>query len=287
MKKFKNRYRIQSHRKPDWAYSNNAYYFLTIVTQKRECHLGKIVNAEMILSDFGKIVESEWYSSFEIRKELTLHAFVLMPNHLHAIVEIHQIENHERLHRPAAMSNNPGCHGTIGVESNGTVNHVSNGTIGDELDGTIDHVSNGTVNHVLNAEAHGRVPLRAKPLINHSKPNAIQKNQLPVNESTPNDSTKNGLPSMKRNPPVRLPNSISSFIACFKSTVNTKIDDLIDEQNLPIKKFNRTNHFFQPNYHDHIVKNEIEYHFIKNYIDNNPAKWEEDQLKKWINCDAP
>jgi putative transposase len=80
MEKFKNKYRILSHRRPNWDYSADALCFLTIVTQNMECNLGKIVNNEMILSDFGKIVEREWFKSFEIRNELILHAFVLMPN---------------------------------------------------------------------------------------------------------------------------------------------------------------------------------------------------------------
>lgn len=42
----------------------------------------------MILSDFEKIACDEWYKSFEIRQELILDEFVIMPNHLHAIVVI-------------------------------------------------------------------------------------------------------------------------------------------------------------------------------------------------------
>ena len=53
---------------------------------------------------------------------------------------------------------------------------------------------------------------------------------------------------IKRNMPVRLPKSISSFIAGFKSAVNTKIDDYIDLYQLDMPKYNRNNHFFQPNH---------------------------------------
>ncbi|MBL0054443.1 MAG: hypothetical protein IPP29_24655 [Bacteroidetes bacterium] len=88
MDKFKNKYRIPSNRKPNYDYSSNGLYFLTIVTQHRICNLGSIVNGKMTLSEFGKIVEMEWFKSFEIRDELFLDEFILMPNHLHAIVEI-------------------------------------------------------------------------------------------------------------------------------------------------------------------------------------------------------
>lgn len=96
MTKYQNKYRISSHRKPKWDYSANALYFLTIITQGRKCNLGTISKTDdgayqIMLSDFGNIVETEWFKSFEIRDELILHAFILMPNHLHAIVEINNI----------------------------------------------------------------------------------------------------------------------------------------------------------------------------------------------------
>jgi len=79
-------------------------------------------------------------------------------------------------------------------------------------------------------------------------------------------------------PFYRLPKSISSFLAGFKSAVNSKIDDYIDQQNLNIPKYNRYNHFFQPNYHDHIIRNEQSYQTILEYIINNPAKWVDDKF---------
>ena len=44
------------------------------------------------LSDFGKIVDAEWHKSFEIRNELFLAEYIIMPNHLHAIVVINNGE---------------------------------------------------------------------------------------------------------------------------------------------------------------------------------------------------
>jgi len=76
----------------------------------------------------------------------------------------------------------------------------------------------------------------------------------------------------------RLPKSISSFMAGFKSAVNIKIDDYIDAHHLDIPKYNRNNHFFQPNYYDHIIRNEQSYCRILEYIKNNPAKWTDDNL---------
>ena len=83
--------------------------------------------------------------------------------------------------------------------------------------------------------------------------------------------------SIKRNMPIRLPKSISSFIAGFKPAVNSQIDNYIDEHHLKIPKYNRNNHFFQPNYH--VIRNHFEYQRIANYIFQNPTKWDNDSLR--------
>ncbi|MBK9023559.1 MAG: hypothetical protein IPL69_06225 [Saprospiraceae bacterium] len=244
MEKYQNKYRIQSHRKPNWDYSAEAMYFLTIVTQHRECILGTIVNNEMVLSDFGKIVEMEWFKSFEIRDELLLHTFVTMPNHLHGIVEIREKWD--------------------GMDTDG-------GTDG----GTTDVIA-AVVDSTATAEAHGRVSLPMNSII---PPDSI----IPINpndqiSTNPTDSIDTDLLSIKRNPPIRLPKSISSFMAGFKSAVNTKIDDYIDEHQLNIPKYNKKNHFFQPNYHDHIIRNDREFGIIERYIVNNPMNWGKDKI---------
>ena len=203
-KKYKNKYRIQSHRLSGWDYSANGYYFITLVTQNRVCNLGGIVNDIMELSEFGKIIDHEWNKSFEIRKELFMGEYVVMPNHLHAIV----VMNHSLMTDDNFCDRPP-------------------------------------------VETHGRASLPQPP----SQP-----------------------PSPRQQPFIRQPKSISSFIAGFKSSVNTKIDDFIDAKNLNIPKFNRNNHFFQPNYYDHIIRNKQEYQRIAQYIIDNPKKWVMDKL---------
>ena len=44
MKKFAGKFRIGSHRLKGWNYANEAAYFITVVTQGRQCILGQIVN---------------------------------------------------------------------------------------------------------------------------------------------------------------------------------------------------------------------------------------------------
>nr|MBS0037069.1 hypothetical protein [Saprospiraceae bacterium] len=188
-------------RMPGWNYSDNGYYYITLVTQNRECNLGRIVKGKMTYSDFGRIVKQEWLKSFEIRHELFLNQWVIMPNHLHAIVILKNTKK------------------------------SNDGEIGDG----------------------------AKQRSNRSN----HSNDL--GQSPPSKL-------------VRSPKSISSFVGGFKSAVNSKINDYIDAHQLKIPKYNRKNHFFQNNYHDHIIRNQEEYIRIKYYIINNPGNWEGDNM---------
>ena len=61
---------------------------MTIVTQDRRCFFGEVVNGEFQANVFGQIVLNEWEKSGQIRKEIELDAFVVMPNHVHGIIVI-------------------------------------------------------------------------------------------------------------------------------------------------------------------------------------------------------
>lgn len=85
---YKNKYRVKSCRHDRWDYSNEGYYFITICTKDRELFFGDVIGEKMVLNEFGQIIQDEWKKSGIIRKEIILDYFVIMPNHLHAIVEI-------------------------------------------------------------------------------------------------------------------------------------------------------------------------------------------------------
>ena len=78
----------RSIRRSGYDYSQFGGYFITICTQDRECLFGEIRDGLMALNDLGSIVHAEWDRSGEIRSELTLDHFIVMPNHIHGIVMI-------------------------------------------------------------------------------------------------------------------------------------------------------------------------------------------------------
>lgn len=88
LKLFQNKYRIKSARLKGWDYSNEGGYYVTICTKDRELFFGDIKNGKMILNDVGKIVQNEWLKTGEIRKNVLLDEFIVMPNHAHGIIII-------------------------------------------------------------------------------------------------------------------------------------------------------------------------------------------------------
>ncbi len=173
------KYRIESTRLKNWDYSANGYYFITICTHGRACLFGKIMNGNMILSDIGKIVLREWNESFNIRSELFCDCFVIMPNHIHAVV---------------------------------------------------------VIKNTHDVEAHCRVSLQ-------------QQCKKPV--------------------AVRRPKSVSSFVAGFKSSATKQINMFRKTPGMAL---------WQLRFHDHIIRNVNELQRIRQYILNNPVKWQDDKF---------
>lgn len=76
----------QSIRLPDYDYSTEGVYFITICTKNRECLFGEIKNGAMELSKVGQVVRNYWLEIQKHFENVQLDEFVIMPNHLHGII---------------------------------------------------------------------------------------------------------------------------------------------------------------------------------------------------------
>ena len=92
-------------------YYSEGFYFITICTEGRKCLFGTIVNGKMVLNDYGKIVDNEWKNTIKIRNDdVVLHEYIIMPNHIHAIIQIRRGVSHtpnEISHTPNEVSHTP------------------------------------------------------------------------------------------------------------------------------------------------------------------------------------
>jgi len=81
----------RSTRLPGYNYASPGSYFVTVCTHQRKLLFGEVIAGQMHRNALGDIVHAEWYATERVRPEVRLDAFVVMPNHLHGILEIIEV----------------------------------------------------------------------------------------------------------------------------------------------------------------------------------------------------
>lgn len=72
----------------NYDYSQQGMYFVTICTKNREELFGEIVNGKMVLNNVGNISQKCWMEIPNRFSNIHLDEFIIMPNHIHGIIEI-------------------------------------------------------------------------------------------------------------------------------------------------------------------------------------------------------
>lgn len=62
---------------------------MTICSYKRKNIFGEIIDTEIELTTIEEIAESVWYTTASIHKNVEIDEFVIMTNHMHMILIIH------------------------------------------------------------------------------------------------------------------------------------------------------------------------------------------------------
>jgi len=162
---------------PGYDYSQAGAYFITICTYNRQLLYGEIHDCEIHLNSVGMMVEKTWSEIPDHFLNVKLGEFVVMPNHIHGIIEI----------------------------------------------------------ILPDVEARHAVPLHEETFEAFGKP---------------------------------VPGSIPTIIRSFKSAASKRYHELIH---------NDTSHLWQRNYYEHVIRDEIDYQAIHDYIMTNPLNWEKDE----------
>ena len=77
----------KSSRLPEYDYSSPGAYLVTICLFPKSKLLGEVSpDGVMKLNRYGKIVEEEWLRTAELRTNVELDEFVIMPDHFHGLV---------------------------------------------------------------------------------------------------------------------------------------------------------------------------------------------------------
>ena len=96
------KYNRRSIRLPDFDYSSPYCYYVTICTYRFRKIFGRVLDGVMLLSATGMVAHEEWDRSGEIRPELLLDEWVVMPDHIHGLVTItgsaaHKLSDEEKM----------------------------------------------------------------------------------------------------------------------------------------------------------------------------------------------
>ena len=89
----------QPPRLPNFDYSTPGAYFITICTHEKKCILGHIVGASIArppmvcLSKYGTVVEKAIRAIPIHYPAITVDHYVIMPNHIHMLLQIHTDDN--------------------------------------------------------------------------------------------------------------------------------------------------------------------------------------------------
>lgn len=79
----------RSIRLKGWDYRTAGYYFVTVCSYQRTNIFGNVENGVVQLSPLGEIIKKEWEKTAVLRNNVSLDEFVIMPNHIHGIFQLH------------------------------------------------------------------------------------------------------------------------------------------------------------------------------------------------------
>lgn len=196
----------RSIRLKGYDYSQAGAYFITICTYNRNCIFGEIRDGQMHLNEIGRIVETEWLKTSEIRDNVELDAFVVMPNHLHGTIII---------------TGKAGTDDAIGA--NDSPNSVDM-TVGADRRPPDDDIG---------LHVGGRAPDRGI------------KSNVGADRRPPDDDIGLHVGAHGRAPLRRQPKSIGSIIAGFKSTVTKQINTIRNTPGAPVWQRNYYEHIIR------------------------------------------
>ena len=92
---FRNKYRIPSARAV-WHDYNGGAYFVTICTKDMAHFFGEIVDGEMCLTEIGRCADEQFRNVSSHYPYAKIPLWVVMPNHVHAIVMIDSLRSNRR-----------------------------------------------------------------------------------------------------------------------------------------------------------------------------------------------
>jgi REP element-mobilizing transposase RayT len=233
----------KSIRLKGYDYSLPGFYFVTICTYQMQHLFGSVREGNMHLNEQGEIVNQEWCRTELIRDNVTLHEFIVMPNHIHGIIEIRNVDIESNSKDEASkISLDPG-QDSLDPKQN-------------LLDPEQDLLDPEQNQNLPDPKQNLPDPVRAyrdTPVLDQylSLPDRYQSSDHPI----------------KKKIDFRSPsNNLGAIIRGFKGSASKQINTM---------RKSKGAHVWHRNYYERIIRNEKEFCRISSYIRDNPLRWNE------------
>jgi REP element-mobilizing transposase RayT len=242
------KYNRRSIRLNDYDYSQAGAYFITICTQNRDCLFGNIVNGEMVLNDAGKMAQKIWEGLADYYRRVKLDAWVIMPNHVHGIINIVGADS-------------------ISAHDSVTPRDSENWA---EMDSA--HTDSAHTDSVHTDFVSPRDSITPRDSVTPRD----SENWAEM-DSAHTDSAHTDFVHTDFVP------ALGTIVQSFKRHSTIEYIKLVKKGVLP--SFHKR--IWQRNYYEHIIRNKNDYDRIYKYIENNPVKWELDSFhQKNVGADS-
>jgi len=274
--KFRNKYRIASIRLQNWDYRWNGKYFITICTHEMHHLFGKIENGKMILSNVGMLADVFWHEIKNHAKNVELDVFVVMPNHVHGIIELKNNFDYGSLpdHRKKEIKiqqlkpGDPIYEILQEVNQSWEEDNMDDSESGDSAaDSSANCSANSSSDNSANSSVNSKD--RACPVSTSSSNSAVDSAAsaagISAESTVSTGSAKPPSPGSQRYQNIGK-NSISSIIGSYKSAVTKHAHRL----GYTMK--------WQDGFWDSILRTDQDLRRVQYYINNNPKKWKGDHL---------
>ena len=236
-----------------YDYSQAEMYFIARDTQNYQWLFGEMREETMHLNDAGKMIE-KWYWELSNKfLDIQCDEYIIMPNHIHFI--IHKIDQNkpdkQKMNNP--RRGRPMCPPICSpIDILPITNRADTQVCPyDDKNEKLNDEKNSMDLNCMGVDMGGHIgpPLRK-----------IEKYDERITEN-------------KETGEYTMSSSIPIIVQWFKTMTTNEYIRHIKHNNL--KPF--TGKLWQRNYYEHIIRNEIELKRIREYIINNPLKWEFDQ----------
>ncbi|TXD84620.1 hypothetical protein ESY86_06080 [Subsaximicrobium wynnwilliamsii] len=261
MKLFKNKYRIDSTRLKSWDYGSDGYYFITICTKGRRHFFGKIDRQHMHLSAIGQLAEiflNEIKTQFSYAR---MDEYVVMPDHIHCIITINNPSRRDAIHRISQNTEHQHTEHQHTEHQHTEQQHTEQQHTEDQR----------TEEKQTEEKQTGDQHIEDHQTEAHQTEQQTEQNQLEIKE-------------LKNTKKMLIVNEIKMDKGGFTKEQNPMLHDNVSKI---VRWYKGRTTFesrklgldfaWQPLFWDHVIQNERALNNIRDYIQNNPKKWEKDK----------